>query len=82
VVRAVNELRKSLDLAIADRVSLTLRADDDTWRAIEAHRDYVMGEVLATRLDRAEVATDGTGGGEPHDIEIDDRSLGVTLERA
>jgi isoleucyl-tRNA synthetase len=73
LVRGLNDLRKEVGLAIADRVSLTLGADDEAWGAVERHRDYVMGEVLATRLERAEQAG-------PHAVEADGHTIAVTLD--
>ena len=75
LVRGLNDLRKEVGLAIADRVSLTLSADDEAWRAVERHRDYVMGEVLATSLERAEQPG-------PHTVDADGHSIRVTLDRS
>src|SRR5918996_2326203 len=58
LVRSLNELRKDVGLDIADRGALAGQADDELWAALEAHRDYVMGEVLAVEL----VTTDSGGG--------------------
>ncbi|HEY8525914.1 MAG TPA: isoleucine--tRNA ligase [Acidimicrobiales bacterium] len=72
LVRSLNDLRKEVGLAISDRVELALAADDEAWAAVERHRDYVMGEVLATRLDRAEQAG-------PHSVDADGHAIGVSL---
>jgi isoleucyl-tRNA synthetase len=77
LVRGLNDLRKEVGLAIADRVSLTVSADDEAWRAVERHRDYVMGEVLATSLTRLEQGEPG-----PHTVEADGHTLAVSVERA
>ncbi|HEX8804939.1 MAG TPA: isoleucine--tRNA ligase [Acidimicrobiales bacterium] len=75
VVRSLNDLRKEAGLAIADRVALTVEADDDLWAVLERHRAWIAGEVLATRLER------GDAGGSPHAITVDDRRVRVALDR-
>ncbi len=49
-VRRVQDLRKSAGLDIADRIELYYNATDDLRRAVEAFRDYIMGETLAVKL--------------------------------
>ncbi|HEY3144633.1 MAG TPA: isoleucine--tRNA ligase [Acidimicrobiales bacterium] len=71
LVRALNDLRKELGLAIADRIQVSLAASDGLWSAVEHHRDYVQGEVLATSLDRADTGD--------HTIAVDGESVGVTI---
>ncbi|HLM63970.1 MAG TPA: isoleucine--tRNA ligase [Acidimicrobiales bacterium] len=73
IVRALNELRKERGLAIADRVALTIDADDEVWQAIETHRAHIMGEVLADRLERGGA---GDGGAV---IDIDGHRVTVWL---
>jgi len=53
LVRSLNDLRKDVGLDIADRVALTVRADDEVWAALDAHGDYVTNEVLAVELTRS-----------------------------
>ncbi|MGZ4760073.1 MAG: DUF5915 domain-containing protein, partial [Acidimicrobiales bacterium] len=50
LVRALNDRRKELGFAIADRVSITIGAPDKLQAAIDAHRDWIAGEVLAVEL--------------------------------
>jgi len=50
VVRAVQEARKEAGLEIADRIGLWLEADGELAEAVRSHEDWIMGEVLATRL--------------------------------
>ena len=72
LVRALNDARKAGGFAIADRVRVTITADD-TWRAVlDAHRDYVAAEVLATEI------TEGPG---RDTVEVDGTELAVTLEK-
>ncbi|MET0695503.1 MAG: class I tRNA ligase family protein, partial [Propionibacteriaceae bacterium] len=58
VVRAVQQGRRSAGLEVSDRIRLTLAGDADVRSALEAHRDLIAGETLATELD-----LDGTGAG-------------------
>ncbi len=48
-VRAVNDLRKTAGLDLADRIVLSVDAEGDAARALAAHRDWICGEVLATQ---------------------------------
>jgi isoleucyl-tRNA synthetase len=47
VARALNELRKTSGLEIADRITLALRADGMVKDALERHHEWIAGEVLA-----------------------------------
>ncbi len=50
-VRHIQELRKQVGLAIADRIHLQVDASPELAHAIAAHHQYIMGEVLALSLD-------------------------------
>jgi isoleucyl-tRNA synthetase len=50
LVRAINDLRKELDFAIADRVAVVLSSSGAVARAVEAHGAWIAGEVLASDL--------------------------------
>jgi isoleucyl-tRNA synthetase len=67
--RKVNDLRKQAGLALDERIHLHVEADGDLRRAIVAHRDHLMAEVLATdiSLGRGEALSEWAGkiGGEP-----------------
>jgi isoleucyl-tRNA synthetase len=73
LVRALNDLRKEVGLAIADRVELGLATDDGLWAAVEEHQDYIKAEVLALALGRVE-------GGEHH-LTVDGTPVQVTITR-
>jgi isoleucyl-tRNA synthetase len=53
LVRAVQDLRKSAGLDVADRIELAIKADGEVADAVTAHRDYLLGETLATSLHTA-----------------------------
>lgn len=71
LVRALNDLRKQLDLAIADRVVVTLDVPEALEGALDEHGDWIAGEVLATSLRR------GPG---RHPLEVDGATVGATIE--
>jgi isoleucyl-tRNA synthetase len=50
VSRKVNELRKQAQLRVEDRIALLVDADGHIRRAIEANREYLSGETLATSI--------------------------------
>ena len=49
-VRRVQDLRKSTDLDVADRIELYVEASAGLRAAVEAHQDYITGETLAVAL--------------------------------
>jgi isoleucyl-tRNA synthetase len=75
VVRTLNEHRKRLGLAIADRVEVRLAARGELAAAVDAHRDWIAGEVLARRLERL----DELAGGD--ELVVDGSTLRVDLQR-
>jgi len=64
LVRAVQDLRKAAGLAVDDRIELAVKADGEAAAAVAAHRDYLLGETLATSL---HTAPQGDG----HDTRVD-----------
>jgi isoleucyl-tRNA synthetase len=52
-VRRVQDLRKSAELDVADRIELFVDASAGLRSAIEMHRDYITTETLTTRLEFA-----------------------------
>jgi isoleucyl-tRNA synthetase len=49
-VRRVQDLRKSAELDVADRIKLFVTASGGLKSAIEEHRDYITAETLTTAL--------------------------------
>jgi isoleucyl-tRNA synthetase len=49
-VRRVQDLRKSADLDVADRIELFVEASAGLRSAIEAHKDYITAETLTSNL--------------------------------
>ena len=79
MVRAINDLRKSLDLLLSDRIRVTVYADGAFADAGRPTRDWIAAEVLAVDW-RVAPPTDGSGN--VHTIEIDGERVGVALETA
>ena len=74
LVRALNDLRKDLGFAIADRVTAVVGAAGIAASAIERHGDWIAAEVLATRL------TAGDPGSGSPTVEVDGETIPVLLE--
>ncbi|TCC57449.1 isoleucine--tRNA ligase [Kribbella pittospori] len=56
VIRSVQQARRDAGLQVTDRMRLSVTADARTMQAVEAHRELIMAETLATELDVAEGA--------------------------
>ena len=61
VVRVVQMARREADLAVSDRISLVVEASPGVTAAVEAHRDFVAAETLATAIEFG-AAADGFAG--------------------
>jgi isoleucyl-tRNA synthetase len=72
LVRALNDARKAAGLAIADRVKVTLDVDDALRAVVDAHRDTIAAEVLATEI--------AYGSGD-RTLELDGTTVAVGLEK-
>ncbi|MFI5010263.1 MAG: DUF5915 domain-containing protein [Solirubrobacterales bacterium] len=59
IVHAVQNARKGAGLQVEDRIELRLSGDGALLDAVEAHRDYLLGETLAVELPAGEDAADG-----------------------
>jgi isoleucyl-tRNA synthetase len=72
LVRALNDLRKELGFAIADRIDVTIDPDPALRPAVEAHQTWIAAEVLAASFSYGE--GDIT-------VEVDGLPVQVTLRR-
>ena len=77
LVRAVQDLRKAAGLAVEDRIELAVKAQGEVAAAVEAHRDYLLGETLATALHRAP-----QGDGYDATVELDGEQVRLWLRPA
>jgi isoleucyl-tRNA synthetase len=77
LVHALNALRRETGLELADRIHLRIDSSSapHVAAAIDAHRDWIMGEVLALLLD-----TGAVEGG--HTIDVDGERVAVDLRKA
>jgi isoleucyl-tRNA synthetase len=76
-VRRVQDLRKSADFDIADRIRLDVEASPGLLEAIQAHRDYIMSETLALELNLRPPTNGATT-----TAEFDGERMAVGIERA
>jgi isoleucyl-tRNA synthetase len=77
-VRRVQDLRKSADLDVADRIKLYVTASDGLKSALEAHRDYVTTETLTVDLQFAPTPA----GAVTADDKFDTETVSVGLVKA
>jgi isoleucyl-tRNA synthetase len=77
VVRVVQQARREAGLDVADRITLTVSAGPSISAAVEAHRDFVAAETLATSVTSVTsgpVEADGfdgeAGDGEPVRVSV------------
>ncbi len=77
-VRRVQDLRKTADLDVADRIRLFVTASEGLKSAIEAHQDYIKAETLTVDLQFAPPP------GDAHVVEddFDGETLKVGLMKA
>ena len=78
IVRRIQELRKSSGFDISDRINVTYQASAVATQAMEAHREYIMGETLALSLD----SSDSLAGEHFEELSLGSETLQVTLSRA
>ncbi|MGK2950162.1 MAG: isoleucine--tRNA ligase [Acidimicrobiales bacterium] len=77
LVRGLNDLRKEVGLAIADRIAVRLDGPEPVRAAIEVHGAWIASEVLATSLEVTPLA-EGTG----HEMTIDEHPVRAALDRS
>jgi isoleucyl-tRNA synthetase len=77
-VRRVQELRKTADFDIADRIKLYLLATTGLAEAVQAHREYILGETLTVEffLEAPPEGADVTG------AEFDGETMTVGIVKA
>ncbi len=77
-VRRVQDLRKQVDLEVADRIKLYVEATPGLQEAIEAHRDYVTAETLTVLLS----FTPAPAGAATAADEFDGEQASIGIEKA
>jgi isoleucyl-tRNA synthetase len=78
LVRAIQDARKASGLDVGDRIELGLSATVDVAAALDAFRDYVMGETLAVILVEGGLDAEAFR----HEVEIDGQAVGISLRKA
>ncbi len=76
LINRIQNLRKTKDFEVTDKISVRLQADEAIRPAVEQFGDYIKGEVLATQLELVETIHDGDVIELPGDIQ-----LGVEVKR-
>lgn len=77
-VRRVQDLRKQAGFDIADRIHLSVSASPELTEAIQAHRDYIMGETLTVELK----LSDPQAGATSAEFEFDGERVRVGIIKA
>jgi isoleucyl-tRNA synthetase len=78
LIRAVQDLRKSAGLEVADRIVLGVEASPEVSAALDPHRDFLAQEVLAVELSWGSVHQPAGAA----DVDLDGSSVRITLRRA
>jgi isoleucyl-tRNA synthetase len=78
LVNRIQRLRRDRGFEVADRIRLSIRADDEVLRAVAAHRDYIAGETLAVAI---AVATHDGEDASGTEVELDGRSVWISMSR-
>jgi isoleucyl-tRNA synthetase len=76
LIRAIQDLRKAAGLAVTDRIELGIVATPRVEAALATHRDIVLGETLAVRLETRELE------GAREEVEIGEERATISLRRA
>jgi len=72
IVNKVNTMRRDADLAVTDRIALTIDSTPFVKESFEKHRDYITNEILATSVDFSHCeGTEWDLNGEPATIKIE-----------
>ncbi len=58
LIRMVQQARRDKDLAVTDRISLRIRADERWAVVVRTHEELIAGETLAVSLDVDDSGTD------------------------
>src|SRR5581483_5494466 len=79
LVRALNQVRKDAGLSITDRIEVTIDVEraPRVAAALQAHHDWIAGEVLAVKLE-----TGANGDGYPVEIDGEPVRIAVSISTA
>ncbi len=62
VIRVVQQARRDAGLDVSDRIALVVSASEQVRSAVDAHRDFIGGETLATSVELAPAGSEGFAG--------------------
>jgi isoleucyl-tRNA synthetase len=74
VVHHVQRARRELDLNVSDRIAVTYAGDEEIEKAVEAHGEYISGEILGTSLEKGAPQTP------TFEVEVEGRVLRFSIE--
>ena len=83
LVSRVQRLRKELDLAVSDRIVLSVAGDEDVRETVGQFRDWIASEVLALEVHVAltHVTSAGSDHHAAHQLDLDGRLVHVAITR-
>ncbi len=81
LVRLLQQGRRDLDFNVSDRVELTLDLGDGLAEVISAHEHYIAEQVLALKVDYADLAAETAGGQHSGEGELDGQKIRWRLDR-
>lgn len=77
LVRQIQVMRKDADFRVEERIAVAVAgADEQVGRAIQAHRAFIMEQVLAESMDGALETPDASG-----EVQVGDATLTISLRR-
>ena len=75
LINRIQNIRKDSGFDVTDKINIELQKHPETDEAVEAHRDYIMSQVLGESLETVKIVEDGV------DIDMDGYMLGVKLTK-
>ncbi len=80
VISRIQRMRKDAGLAVSDRIIVRVAGSPDVVDAVEAHRDWIASEVLATNIVIGDAALHGQQAVESLDLEGPAARIAITKE--
>ena len=72
LISKVQQLRKQKGLEMMDNISITIAADDEISAAVKKHKDYIMKETLALKLEESDA---------PEEFDLNGHKTGIAVEK-
>jgi isoleucyl-tRNA synthetase len=79
LVRGIQDARKAAGLEVSDRIDLAVAGGGEVARAVEAHGEWIRGEVLAVSLSGSADALDGA---HRERMEVEGEAVEIALRRS